>query len=244
MSKTAELPFPWNHIEPKIPGSFKIIFPDPTENGIPHRYSIDTTKGLSFLLPLYFMSRFNAYDNPTMWTYAALHGTYGLLWLTKSMLFPDRKWEKKLPWHQVLVVFSGLGTFWITPYRIAALGIQHSPMYLGLVVSAYTWGIFFHFVSDIHKDIALQLNPGHLITSKLFAVCRHPNYFGEFLIYMSFVFLGDSWLMILYALVYMTIYWVPNIIWKETSMSRYESWKAYCKDTALFFPYLYFGLNK
>ena len=39
-----------------------------------------------------------AYDcwTATAWTYAALHGSYGLCWLLKDRIFPDPSWEKKI----------------------------------------------------------------------------------------------------------------------------------------------------
>jgi protein-S-isoprenylcysteine O-methyltransferase Ste14 len=91
----------------------------------------------------------------------------------------------------------------------------------------------------MQKSVTLEFNPGKLITTKLFGLVRHPNYLGEFLIYASFVGMGDSWLMVAYFLTFVGIYWVPNMWWKEKSMSRYNEWKAYCKDTKAFIPFIF-----
>ncbi len=31
------------------------------------------------------------------WLYLALHGTYGIFWITKDCLFPDAAWQTKVP---------------------------------------------------------------------------------------------------------------------------------------------------
>ncbi len=30
------------------------------------------------------------------WVYLALHGTYGILWLLKDQLYPDKQWEAEI----------------------------------------------------------------------------------------------------------------------------------------------------
>lgn len=122
---------------------------------------------------------------------------------------------------------------------IARYNVQHSPIYLAAMITINILGNFLHFTSDMQKAVSLELRPGQLITDKLFAICRHPNYLGESLIYGSFVGLGDSWLMAGYLITYVVAYWWPNIYWKEKSMSRYESWKAYCMETALLVPFVW-----
>lgn len=39
------------------------------------------------------------------WVYLALHGTYGIMWLIKDNLYPDKQWEQKMP------VITGIFTF-------------------------------------------------------------------------------------------------------------------------------------
>ena len=45
--------------------------------------------------------------------------------------------------------------------------------------------MFYHFASDMQKFIFLKYQSG-LITDGFWKQCRHPNYFGELLIYLSF----------------------------------------------------------
>jgi protein-S-isoprenylcysteine O-methyltransferase Ste14 len=226
MSNNDDMPFPWNYIG--FPRLFKLLHCDPVgpDQGLKHKIPIDAMKALTLPVCLYFANSYGNYTS-TMMTYTALHGTYGLLWLFKSQLYPDMKWEKRVPWSQAFVVFSGLGVYWLTPFLIAKYRVQHSPIYLACMIMINIFGVFLHYGSDIQKTISLELRPGKLITDRFFGLARHPNYLGEFLIYSSFVLLGNSWLMVLYFLTFVAIYWVPNMWLKEKSMSRYEEWKLY-----------------
>jgi protein-S-isoprenylcysteine O-methyltransferase Ste14 len=233
-----EIPFPWNYIG--MPKLFKFIHcdnVDATESGFKHSIAIDIWKGLTLPFCVWMAYRYNNFS-PTMMTYTAMHGTYGILWVLKSFLFPDPKWERRVPWSQGVVV-SGLGIFWTTPWLISSKNISHSPPYLAFWIMTYTLGVFLHFGADMQKTVCLQLRPGVLITDKFFALVRHPNYLGEFLIYSAFVMLGDNWSMPLFFLSFVCLYWIPNMWWKEKSMSRYEEWKSYASKVYAFIPFVF-----
>ena len=55
------------------------------------KFYIDTHKGVTALFVLLLMAIFNQWQNPTAWVYLALHGTYGVCWVLKSRIFPDRR---------------------------------------------------------------------------------------------------------------------------------------------------------
>jgi protein-S-isoprenylcysteine O-methyltransferase Ste14 len=136
------------------------------------------------------------------------------------------------------IVVGGLGMYWLTPFLIASQQISHKPEYLAMMIMVNIFGVFLHFGSDMQKAISLELRPNVLITNRFFGFVRHPNYLGEFLIYSSFVMLGNSWLMVLYFLAFVLVYWVPNMWWKEQSMSRYEEWKMYSSSVNAFIPFI------
>jgi protein-S-isoprenylcysteine O-methyltransferase Ste14 len=234
------IPPPWNFIDPIIPGLFDLIHCAPVKYpcGFPHKIAIDLMKAMTAVVCISLSFYFKNTSN-TMMTYSAIHGTYGVLWLLKSRIFPDLKWEKRVPYSQLFVVILGMGGYWITPYRIAKYNVEHSNIYLGSIITLNILGVFLHFTSDMQKAIALSLNPGHLITDRLFSLVRHPNYLGEGLIYASFVLLADTWWMTSYFLLFVMLYWVPNMWWKENSMSRYENWKAYTREVPAFIPFIF-----
>lgn len=191
---------------------------------------------MTFLVILLIIHLFHQQDNPTLWLYAALHGSYGVLWCLKSQIFPDKNWEKPLTPFRFILLVSGLISYWVAPLLIAYYGTTHPLAYHSLCLVLFIFGIFFHFTSDMHKHISLKLAPNHLITEGIWSTTRNPNYFGEFLIYLSFAFLANHWLsFVLFSLIIL-LEWVPNMIRKERSLSRYAEFENYRKRSGLFFP--------
>ena len=175
--------------------------------------------------------------------YLALHGTYGILWVLKSFYFPDKSWEKECGVLYGLLIWLGLSLYWISPYIIVS-GIEYGKIYsidsylaLSLVISIYILGIFFHFCSDMYKDTFIKLKPGTLISGGMFKRSRNINYFGEFLIYISFAILSANIIPFIVLATFMAIVWFPNILQKEKSLSRYTEFEEYRKNSSLFIPF-------
>jgi hypothetical protein len=95
-------------------------------------------------------------------TFLALHGTYGLLWVMKPRLFPDRQWEQKAPLWFGWMAWLGLVFYWL---------------------------------------------PG--------------------------------WIAFLPLSVFVLFYWIPNMLRKEKSVSRYQDYGKYRQDVRLFIPFLF-----
>ena len=150
------------------------------------KYFIDSHKGITFLFILFLLYFYNAWDNMTILIYFALHGSYGILWILKSYIFPDRQWELQCSLWYGLLIWFGLALYWITPYLI----IRYNPVipnwYLVCAIIIYIFGVFFHFTSDMQKFIQLKYNPNQLITDGMFKKIRNINYLGELFIYVGF----------------------------------------------------------
>ena len=204
------------------------------------KHFIDFHKGITFLYILGLIYFYSAFDNVAIWVYLGLHGTYGVLWVMKSMIFPDKSWEEDTGLIYGLVILIGLSLYWISPWIIVS-GYFHDgqmtliPNWL-ISVSIFSFGIgvFLHFSSDMQKYTALKLNPGKLITDGLFKKSRNMNYVGEFLIYLSFSLLSMHWLPILVLGSFILVVWIPNIIKKDKSLSRYQEFSKYKKNTRIF----------
>ncbi|MBT3219219.1 MAG: DUF1295 domain-containing protein, partial [Proteobacteria bacterium] len=156
------------------------------------KHFIDSHKGATPIAVLSLMAIYGSWDNLTAWIYLATHGTYGLLWVLKSLSFPDKQWEEECGPGFGLYAWLGLTLYWITPWLIVHWNIQTPPWLMALAVSMFGVGVFLHFAADMQKHTALALRPG-LITTGLWARCRNPNYFGELLIYVSFALLAEWW---------------------------------------------------
>jgi protein-S-isoprenylcysteine O-methyltransferase Ste14 len=72
----------------------------------------------------------------------------------------------------------------------------------------------------------------------MFARTRNPNYLGEMMIYGAYALLvrhGLPWLVLAWV---WGVVFVPNMLLKEASLSRYPGWSAYRAATGLLWPRL------
>ena len=209
------------------------------------KHFIDIHKGLNSLFILFLMYYFDSWNNLIAWIYLALHGTYGYLWILKSKIFPDKQWENKTSIGYGLVIWAGLSLYWISPYIIITgnhmipFNIPLYPVYIFFCISLFIFGVFLHFTSDMQKYISLKLNPGNLIYDGMFQRVRNANYLGELLIYLGFTLLAIDWAPIIALLIFIAIIWVPNMIKKDKSLSRYPEFKNYKKKSYKFIPYIW-----
>jgi len=178
------------------------------------------------------------YDNwsTEAFLYLALHGTYGMLWLLKSRLFPDRRFDEVQPfWIGALFVFLPLSSYYVAPYLLISRHFTLSPPLLGVVVSCYTLGIFLHYVSDAQKYYTLHERKG-LITEGLFSRIRNPNYLGEILIYSAYAAMALHWLPWLILAAWVGGLFIRNMVAKDRSLARYPDFASYKQKTGLVFP--------
>ena len=203
------------------------------------KYFIDSHKGVTGPFILFLMYYFNQFENMTAWVYLALHGSYGIMWVMKSIIFPDKTWEVKCSFFYGIYMWVGLTLYWISPWIITSGSVQNPPLIIGCSIFIFAIGVFFHFASDMQKHVHLKLNPGHLIQDGLMAKCRNMNYFGEFLIYVSFAMLANHWIPFVILALFVAIIWLPNMIKKDKSLSRHKGYGEYKKRTSLFFPFIW-----
>ena len=103
----------------------------------------------------------------------------------------------------------------------------------------YVFGVFLHFTSDMQKFTQLKINPGQLINNGLFKKCRNINYFGELLIYSSFALLSILPIPFVVLFLFIVFVWAPNMTRKDKSLSKYDNFEDYKKDSKLFIPFIY-----
>ncbi len=203
------------------------------------KYFIDTHKGATAPVVFFLIVYFNQWENTTAWIYLALHGSYGIMWVLKSKIFPDKTWETKCSIWYGLYIWGGLTLYWISPYIIMSTPVNNSPMYLGIIVAMFAMGVFFHYAADMQKHAHLKLKPGELITDGLMNRCRNTNYFGELLIYLSFALLSRHLIPIAVLFSFILVIWFPNMRRKDKSLSRYTEYEKYKKRTSLLIPFLW-----
>jgi protein-S-isoprenylcysteine O-methyltransferase Ste14 len=202
------------------------------------KHFIDSHKAATGLAVITMMCWYERWESPTLWLYFGLHGGYGLLWILKSRMFGDRQWDQKCSiWHG-LYIWSGLSLYWVTPWLIASNAVEVPPWWLGVASFVFGVGVFYHFASDMQKHTTLSMRPG-LFSDGLWSNSRNPNYFGELLIYASFSSLAQHWIPIVVMTIFISIVWIPNMLKKDKSLSRYENFDAYRSKSGLMFPKLF-----
>jgi protein-S-isoprenylcysteine O-methyltransferase Ste14 len=203
------------------------------------KHFIDSHKGVTFVAFLVMMAWFSQWQNPTAWVYLALHGTYGILWMLKSRIFPDAQWEQKTPLWYGLVIWGALTLYWIPPFLLNWRGVQAPAWVLGLAVSLNTLGVFLHFATDMQKYVQLKLQPGQLISDGMMARVRNGNYFGELLIYSAFALLAMDWLAFVPLALFIVFFWAPNMARKEKMLAQLPGFEAYQRRSKLFIPFIF-----
>ncbi|AIN99012.1 hypothetical protein LPMP_251490 [Leishmania panamensis] len=172
----------------------------------------------------------------TAMTYTALHGSYGLCWYLKHLVFPDPRWETMVTIGGAMTSFIAvLGPYWVIAYNAIMRGTERSNVALCAATVMYAVGLVIMTGADTQKYFVLRERKG-LIKDGFFARTRNPNYLGEVMIYGSFAFVSghtSSWVILLTI---WTGLFLPSMVCKDIRMSRHADWKAYAARTGLFFP--------
>lgn len=201
------------------------------------KHSINLHKGTTLIFVLVLMI---AYQNFTLgpWIYLALHGTYGILWLLKDRIYPDKQWEEEIPVIQSIMMFVIIGLYWVAPYILISSGTEPPIPLVAAAICLNIFGVFLHYSSDAQKYYTLKYKPG-LITEGFFARCRNTNYLGEMFIYISFAILAQHWLPFLILGGFFALIFIPNILKKDKSLSRYLEFTEYKTNSGLIIPQLW-----
>ena len=198
------------------------------------RQVINLHKGLTAPVVLGLMA---AYHNGSMGPciYLALHGTYGILWLLKDRLYPDRQWEREVGLPMAVAVFLMLGLYWLAPFLLITSGAMPPAPLIAAAVALNILGVFLHYGSDAQKHFTLRYHQG-LISEGFFARCRNTNYLGEILICMSLSLLTLHRLPYAVVAGFVVGVFLPNMRRKDESLARYPEFADYQQRSGLLLP--------
>lgn len=200
------------------------------------RHYIDSHKGATLLAMFGLLAWYGRWDSATAWTYLALHGGYGILWVWKSAVFPDKSWERECPLWYGATIWGGLTLYWLGGWLIMSRGLEAPAWWLGGCVLLYAAGVFLHFASDMQKHHHLAHRPGTLLQDGLWRRIRNPNYLGELMIYLGFGLLAQHWLPLAVIALFVVAVWAPNMLRKERSLARYPEFAAWKQRSWLILP--------
>ncbi|MDY6782073.1 MAG: DUF1295 domain-containing protein [Cyanobacteriota bacterium] len=205
------------------------------------KHIVNLHKGSTFFFVLGLMGIYNNFTLGPL-VYLALHGTYGFLWLLKDRLYPDRQWEQEVPIAAGVVGFVVVSLYWVAPFILISSGSIPTVPLVAIAIALNVFGVFLHFGSDAQKYYTLKYQPG-LITEGFFARCRNPNYLGEVLIYSSFALLVQHWLPWVIFAGFFSVLFVPNMLKKDRSLSRYQGFEEYKANSGLILPKLWGNIS-
>jgi protein-S-isoprenylcysteine O-methyltransferase Ste14 len=193
--------------------------------------------GLKGLTGIYLFAIMLYYDNFSRgaWIYWCVHGSYGIFWILKDVIFPDNKFGVNITLFSASLPISVMYIYLIPGYRMLSQHSMDDPSLERIILCLVTYfmGIFLMTCSDLQKYYTCKYNPG-LIKTGFFKMTRNPNYLGEIFIYNSFaIIVGrmEFWVILFFA--YTIVFGVRMTI-KDLSLSKKKGWKDY--DSYMLLP--------
>lgn len=153
--------------------------------------------------------------------------------------------ERSAVWEKLLlpvVLTNTVGWAYCLPLYFALR--NGAPLGLADLAAAtvYVVGTAFHFGGDYqkHRFKTVEGNRGKLLDTGFWSLCRHPNYFGDFLIYASFAILGGAvwgWVAPALNLLQYAFDAIPKN--EKWAAERYgAAWTTYKQRVRAFVPFL------
>jgi len=195
---------------------------------------INLHKGMTAFVVLGLMFFYNNFTIAPL-VYLALHGTYGLLWLLKEKIFPDPYFKEKINFLTSVTGFIFLASYWVAPYILISSPKSVPDFLIAASISINIIGVFLHFASDTQKYFSLRFKKD-LIKEGFFKNVRNTNYLGEILIYLSFAILSMSFIPFAILTTFFFVVFLPRMIKKDKSLTKYPSFEDYKKKTGLILP--------
>ena len=123
------------------------------------KFVIDTMKGVTPLVIAALMVHHENYSAGAF-TYLALHGSYGALWVLKSQIFPDPRWETKLTATGVLVCGTWMALYWSGGASLIILRTPVSNERAALATVMYVLGVVLMLGADGQRFFVCGLKTG------------------------------------------------------------------------------------
>lgn len=175
--------------------------------------------------------------------------------------FRYAQWRKEWGDNVVLIAFFrvfmvqgiinfivGSASYTVIKYNQFSFGSNHAYLvYLAFGLALV--GLFFEVVGDEQLRQHINKKSGKLLQSGLWSLTRHPNYFGEIIIWVGLYASGITLLFtktvspIYYLILAISPILMSTVLIKvstpllEKNMEKYEGWKAYTQKVPMIFPF-------
>ena len=164
---------------------------------IPFRYNVNFAKGGMPFFIFGLMLYFNNFSTAA-WLYFCLHGSYGVFWVFRDLVFPDPGFLREQTFMSMIMPWPvALLPYFIPAWEVMSRRVPQDPSIERIVVCfwLYVFGIVFMVMTDAQKYLVLRERPkgkGGLITHCMVGWSRNMNYLGEIMLYASFGILSQS----------------------------------------------------
>ena len=193
-----------------------------------------------------------------------LLGSMVIIWATRLSLFlflrvkksgEDIRFKKikhSFSWFLMTFMLQGMWVFMcVFPALIVISSFNSGLNYYAIVGSAiWLFGFIFEIVADYQKSYFNKFNKGKFISSGLWSMSRHPNYFGEFMLWLGITIASIGYIDNYKYIVFLTPIFVYLLLTRVSGVNLLEEigdkrwsnnkdYKDYKKNTPIFFPKIF-----
>lgn len=201
------------------------------------RYYVNLHKGGMFF---YVLALMLYYDNFTTgaYLYLTMHGSYGMFWILKDMVFPDPGFYAPVSLGSFLMPFPvALIPYMLPAYWMISSFTQVSNERMFACLMIYMVGLILVMLTDAQKYLVLRERKG-LITHCMMGWSRNMNYVGEILLYAAIGLLVQRWETWMIFSYMWGVVFVVRMLVKDYSLSKKEGWPEYYHKTWFLVPKL------
>lgn len=218
---------------------------------------IDIAWGLGFVLIAWTAQI--VYAQPLGWVFVALVSVWGLrlafhigkrnLGKPEDFRYQNfrKEWGKNYFIRSIFQIYllQGVLMFMVSLSFIEGMSKDHihTPWLYGLGILLFIVGFAFEVIGDaqLRAHTSNPANRGVLITTGLWSRTRHPNYFGESVLWTGLAImslgLNTSFIPLLGALtITILVRYVSGVPLLEVRMRKYKGFEEYAKEVPIFFP--------
>lgn len=135
---------------------------------IPFNQNINVNKGSIPIIILALMIYYQNFSSG-MWMYFAMHSCYGIFWVAKDLIFPDKTHQGNQTFLSACLVWFVAGPYYIFPWLLASKTANTSPSVerIAFALIVYIMGTVLVMGADGQKYFTLRKQRG-LITDGFF----------------------------------------------------------------------------
>ena len=193
-----------------------------------------------------------------------LLGSMVIIWATRLSLFlflrvkksgEDVRFKKikhSFSWFLMTFMLQGMWVFMCVFRALIVISSFNSGLNNYAIVGSAIWlfGFIFEIVADYQKSYFNKFNKGKFISSGLWSMSRHPNYFGEFMLWLGITIASIGYIDNYKYIVFLTPIFVYLLLTRVSGVNLLEEigdkrwsnnkdYKDYKKNTPIFFPKIF-----